>query len=72
MSEERPGGAGRDEAIRRTPLWVKVFGGVALAVVLLFVILLLIGSGHGPGRHAASGSHIDAREPGVRHAPLDR
>ena len=39
-----------------TPRWVKVFGVIALAVVLLFVILLLTrgpGGGHGPGRHMA-------------------
>jgi hypothetical protein len=35
----------------RTPLWVKVFGVIALALVVLFVILILTG-GHGPGRHA--------------------
>jgi hypothetical protein len=32
-----------------TPRWVKVFGIIALALVLLFVILML--TGHGPGRH---------------------
>jgi hypothetical protein len=37
-----------------TPLWVKVFGVIALVVVVLFVVLLLIGGGsHGPGRHSA-------------------
>ncbi len=40
-----------------TPRWVKVFGIIALAVVLLFTVLLLTGrgSGHGPSRHAPSG-----------------
>jgi ABC-type transporter Mla subunit MlaD len=33
-----------------TPLWVKVFGIIGLALVVLFVVLMLIG-GHGPGRH---------------------
>jgi hypothetical protein len=33
---------------------VKVFGVVALVLVLVFVILLLIGS-HGPGRHGVGG-----------------
>lgn len=33
-----------------TPRWVKVFGLIALTLVLLFVIMLLTG-GHGPGRH---------------------
>jgi predicted small lipoprotein YifL len=36
----------------RTPLWVKVFGGLTVLVLLLFVFLQLAGSGeHGPGRH---------------------
>lgn len=34
-----------------TPLWVKVFGVIALTLVVLFVILMLTG-GHGPGRHS--------------------
>jgi hypothetical protein len=32
-----------------TPRWVKAFGIIALALVLLFVILML--TGHDPGRH---------------------
>jgi hypothetical protein len=46
-----------------TPRWVKVFGIVALLVVLLFVILLLTGGPHGPGRHTAGGAG---------HTPLAR
>jgi hypothetical protein len=42
-----------------TPRWVKVFGIIALVVVLLFVILMFTrgpgGRGHGPGLHAPSG-----------------
>jgi hypothetical protein len=37
-----------------TPLWVKVFGIVALLMVVLFVVLLVTG-GHGPGRHLLHG-----------------
>ncbi|MBA3738827.1 MAG: copper-binding protein [Actinobacteria bacterium] len=37
------------------PRWVKVISIVALAVVLLFVLLLLTGGGHGPGRHRTEG-----------------
>jgi hypothetical protein len=33
------------------PRWVKVSGVVALAVVVLFLVLHLIGSGMGPGMH---------------------
>jgi hypothetical protein len=38
-----------------TPRWVKVFGIIAL--VLLVVIMLL--TGHGPGRHTLSGDAGD-------------
>ena len=35
-----------------TPRWVKVFGIIALVVVLLFVILMFTGGGgHTPSRH---------------------
>lgn len=39
------------------PRWVKVFGLIALVLVLLFVIAQLagVGGGHGPGRHVPSG-----------------
>jgi hypothetical protein len=41
-----------------TPRWVKVFGVIIIALVLLFVILKFTGVGgeHGPGRHMPSGS----------------
>jgi hypothetical protein len=35
-----------------TPRWVKAFGVIALIVVALFVVLLVFGGGHGPGRHS--------------------
>lgn len=40
-----------------TPRWVKVFGIIALILVLLFVIMIFTGVGgpHGPGRHIPSG-----------------
>jgi len=35
-----------------TPRWVKVFGIVALVLVVAIVVMLLAGIGdHGPGRH---------------------
>ena len=47
---------GREVEEAGTPRWVKVFGIVAVAVVLVFVILLLTGGGsHGPGRHMGGG-----------------
>lgn len=34
------------------PRWVKIFGIVALAVIVLVVILMIASGGeHGPGRH---------------------
>ncbi len=42
------------EARLGTPLWVKVFGVIALVVLVLFVIVFITGGGamHGPARHA--------------------
>jgi hypothetical protein len=38
-----------------TPRWVKVFGIIFLAVVLLFLILLFTRGPHRPGDHMSSG-----------------
>lgn len=42
------------ELATNTPLWVKVFGTVVIALILLVGIMMLVG-GHGPGRHMPSG-----------------
>ncbi|WP_167364370.1 hypothetical protein [Streptomyces regalis] len=34
-----------------TPRWVKISGAVALAVVVVFLVLHLTGTGMGPGMH---------------------
>jgi len=62
-------GVGPDRgSITGTPRWVKVFGIIALIVVLLFVILLLTGGpgGHGPSRHMAPGGGGGHTPAGVR------
>lgn len=41
-----------DEPTAGPPRWVKVFGIIALALVLLLVAMLLLGGDHGPGRHS--------------------
>jgi hypothetical protein len=47
-------GVGPDrESTTGTPRWVKVFGIIAAVLVLLFVIMVL--TGHGPGRHMFGG-----------------
>jgi hypothetical protein len=50
-----------------TPRWVKVFGIIALVVVLLFVILMLTrgpGGRHGPSRHTSAGDTRGQTPPG--------
>ena len=37
------------------PRWAKVFGIIAAVVLVLFLVLLLTGSNHGPGRHLDDG-----------------
>ncbi len=53
-----------------TPRWVKVFGIIALVVVLLFVILLFtrgpVGD-HGPDRHTSSGDNGGQMLPSAGH-----
>ena len=47
-----------------TPRWVKVFGIIAIGLVLLVVIMMFIGGGdHGPGRHRPSGDAGGGRAP---------
>jgi ABC-type transporter Mla subunit MlaD len=59
---------------RGTPRWVKLFGIIALVLVLLFVISLLAGVRHGPGLHTPSGDaggytrHSSATEHGEQPA----
>jgi hypothetical protein len=42
-------------SMRGTPRWVKVFGIIALVLIVVFVISLLAGVRHGPGMHTPSG-----------------
>ena len=47
-----------------TPRWVKVFGIIAIALVLLFVILHLTGNSlGGPGGHTPLGSDLGGHTP---------
>jgi ABC-type transporter Mla subunit MlaD len=41
-----------DSPTAGTPRWVKVFGIIALVLVVLLVVMIIAGRGdHGPGRH---------------------
>ena len=58
-------GAGSREPTAGTPRWVKVFGAIALVVIVLFVVVLLVRGGeHGPGRHSEDGSDEPATNTG--------
>ncbi len=60
---EKRTGAGPDgESIPTTPRWVKVFGTVALVVVLMVVVLLFIGGRHGPPRHTTSHENVSTAD----------
>ena len=52
------------------PRWVKVFGIITLALVLLVLIVLLAGGSHGPGRHQSSRGY-GGRLPSVAAAVHD-
>ncbi|MBI3967081.1 MAG: hypothetical protein HY329_15710 [Chloroflexi bacterium] len=60
-----------DGSTAGTPLWVKLFGIVALVLVVLFAVLHLSGAGFGPGSHlpsSAAGGHLprsSSPEPGA-------
>jgi len=55
---------------------VKLFGVIALVLVLLVVVMLLFGGNHGPGRHAGGGtgqasfSGVTEAGAGGGHEPL--
>jgi hypothetical protein len=72
-SDPDSGAVAPDRSDTGTPRWVKVFGVIALVVVVLFVVLLLVRGGeHGPGRHSPGGGSDAPGEhtgppPGVTH-----
>ena len=53
-----------DSKPHTTPRWVKVFGIIALFIILLFVVLLLVGGPRGPGRHMPGGDTPPAQRGG--------
>lgn len=74
---QEPSGGASQQLTTGTPLWVKVFGIIALVVILVFVVLLVTGRGgeHGPSRHGAATppAHVPeyvghTRPPGVTYA----
>jgi hypothetical protein len=50
------------------PRWVKVFGIIALVLVVLVVVMLLVGGNHGPGRHVGNGTDRHASSSNVDQA----
>ena len=51
------------------PRWVKVFVALAVLVVLAVGVKLLVGGGHGPGRHLGGGESARTQPAGGTHAP---
>ena len=49
----------------RIPRWVKLFGIIALVLVLLVGAMLLSGEEHGPGRHMPAASVTEVPTPPV-------
>ena len=45
------------------PRWVKAFIAAVVVLVVVFLISMLLGAEHGPGRHAAVGSSVAATAP---------
>jgi hypothetical protein len=51
-----PAGGSTTGGSTGAPRWVKMFGIIVLALILLFVILQFVGGGgHGPRRHGGDG-----------------
>lgn len=46
-----------------TPRWVKAFGIIGIVLVLLFIVMMLAGGNHGPGRHMPSARAPDDHTP---------
>lgn len=51
----------------RIPRWVKLFGIIALVLLLLVGAILLSGGEHGPGRHMPAASATEVHTPPVDH-----
>ncbi len=49
------------------PRWVKVSAIIAVVGVALFLVVLVIGSGHGPGRHTPGGGSEPTPDTGASH-----
>jgi hypothetical protein len=59
---------GSDREPTSIPRWVKIFGIIALALVLLVGAIMLAGGEHGPGRHVPSANVTESSDP-FGHVP---
>jgi hypothetical protein len=64
-----PGAAKHRAGSAGTPTWVKVFGVAFAVVVLLVVVLMIVGGEHGPGRHTDAGGEATPAGNSSGHAP---
>ena len=51
---ETTSGVPNRDAPPATPRWVKIFGIVALVLIVIVVLAMLLGGNHGPGRHGGA------------------
>lgn len=56
----------RDAARPGMPRWVKVFGLILVALLLVFLAAQLLGVEHGPGMHGAAGTAPEVSAVGLR------
>ena len=72
-SEAGPEPRARPDAGSRPPMprWVKVFGLIALVLVVAVLTLMLTGvlGEHGPGRHLPGGDKPERHTPPIEHGP---
>jgi hypothetical protein len=54
MDDPAPDSEPGTESATGTPRWVKVFGLLAVLILVLLVVIALLVGGHGPGRHTQS------------------
>lgn len=68
QTQTEPKGVSTTNRSPGTPHWVKVFGIIALVLILLFAVLHFSG-GHGPSSHIPPIEHSEQSMPDGGHTP---
>ena len=60
-ADDRDSATDEDAPAPGMPRWVKVLGGIAVALVLIAIVAMLVSGGEtGPGRHGAERASLGA------------